>query len=152
MQPQRDQSMVWTKPNEPGPSIPMESMHGGKRMLLMAMDFEGIAWYHLCEENETINADRYKTILEREIPKWLRERRIIEWKQPAYSPDISCCDYGCFGPLKRELRSGAHANWSEFENHLKEVIEEGRRNGHYLAVQQLPERWDRVIKSEGEYI
>ena len=48
-------------------------------MLLMAMDINGIAWYQLCKEKETITADRYKAILSKEIPKWLCGK---SFKQP----------------------------------------------------------------------
>ena len=179
MQPQKDQMKFWLEPNEVGPSAVLESNTINKRMLLMAMYFNGIAWYHLCEEKETITGDKYRAILSKEIPKWLRgktfkcpillhdnakphkakvvqsffrARRITEWKHPPYSPDLNTCDYDCFGPLKRELRGKKYTDWIQFENVLKKVISDGMQKGRYLGLQRLPERWKSVIEKEGHYI
>lgn len=179
MQPQKDQMMSWLEPNELGPSIPLESRYGEKRMLLVAMDYNGIAWYHLLKKKESMTSELYKTILNEKIPKWLRgkpfrrpvllhdnarphkskfvqdflrEKDIDQWHHPPYSPDISPCDYDCFGPLKRALRGVHYDNWDHFNTKLQEAIREGTQNGLYQGVRRLPERWEEVTKSEGDYI
>lgn len=179
MQPQRDQLGPGSSGGSHALSVPRESIHKDKRMLLLAMDFDGIAWYHICEEKETVTAELYKSILEREIPKWLHgksfkvpvllhdnagphkakvvsdfleHKGITEWYQPPYSPDISPCDYDAFGPLKRALREGSYADWSEFETRLKHVLYEGSQKGFYRGVQHLPERWKATIQKKGDYI
>ena len=93
----------------------------------MAMDINGIAFWHLCEENETVTSELYRSFLETYIPVWMdgnrfkgpvilhdnatphKSRIVTEfmlgnnfdtWSHPSFSPDIHPCDFGCFALLK----------------------------------------------------
>ena len=44
-------------------------IHGHKRMLIMAMYFEGIAFWELLEDKQFCNAETYRQFLESNIPK-----------------------------------------------------------------------------------
>lgn len=72
MAPDRAQAKVWLGPDEPGPSHVRQEIHGNKRMLIMAMDHDGIAFWRLLPEKTTVTAEIYRNFLNEEIPKWLR--------------------------------------------------------------------------------
>jgi hypothetical protein len=74
--PEGDQYRFWLCTGEEPPQVPKQKMHERKRMLLVAMDFDGIAYYHLYEEGETVNAERYRDFLSRIIPDFRARRNI----------------------------------------------------------------------------
>lgn len=179
MSPQKDQSRVWMSKGEEPPQVVTQNVHGRKRMLILAMDYNGIAFWELCQEKESVNAVRYRSFLSENIPIWLQDKRfkypiiihdnarphkavlireylkennIRLWNHPPYSPDISPPDFNCFNQLKRELRGINHTSWDHFKSSLKEVIEKLNTNGLMRGVQMLPERWARVIDLEGSYL
>lgn len=179
MEPDRHQARAWHFPGEPVEQIPAQNIHGEKRMLIMAMSSDGIAFWELLPEKTTVNGQIYRDFLKRHLRKWLGSRRIdllwlhhdnarphkhqmvrefIEenkinlWNQPPYSPDISPLDYGCFALLKRKLRGIRHSNWNDFEKALTTAAKELNQSGQMDAIQRLPARWERVIKADGVYI
>ena len=145
----------------------------------MAMDFEGICFWLLLEENSTLNAEWNKKFLDRKIPNWLQgknfrrpillhdnarlhkstvvtnflqEKQINCWFHPPYSPDISPLDFNCFGALKRQLKGIKFDNWTNFEEALVQAVTDLNSRGMMRGVQDLPERWKRVIEAKGDYI
>lgn len=177
--PSRDKAKFWLKPGEQLPILPQQEKHERKRMLIMAMDINGIAFWELCEEGSIVNAEVYKNFLERNIPNWMAnnnikrpiishdnarphiarivtsyfdENNIDTWIQPPYSPDIQPCDFNCFGPLKRELKGNRYNSWSELINAINSIVGEGLHRGLFKGVKMLPDRWKLIIDSNGEYI
>lgn len=178
MEPDRNQRGQWLRKDEEAEPAVVEDIHGNKRMLIMAMDFDGIAFYELLPEKQTVTADVYISFLKKHLNKWLRgkdsrhvwllhdnatphkarivkdylaEKGISTWDQPGYSPDISPLDFCCFGQLKRELRGINHHSWSEFESNLKQAVKKLNNEGRMNGIQQLPSKWKSVINSEGMY-
>lgn len=179
MQPNRDQARSWQYPGEQPETVPRENIHGDKRMLIMAMSWDGIAFWELLPPKTTVTGEVYRGFLERYLKRWLGKRSISAlwlhhdnarphkhqlvkeylaenkiniWEQPPYSPDISPLDYGCFSLLKRKLKGIHHQSWTEFERALDSAVEELNESGQMDAIQRLPDRWQRVIDSEGAYI
>ncbi len=95
------------------------------------------------------NARPHKSRL---VQEFLIEKRLDTWSHPAYLRDNQPCDYNGFGPLKDGLSGLQFKNWDQFENRLKVVISEGLQKGHFRGVARLPERWQKVIDKEGNYI
>lgn len=179
MKPDRNQQRQYLFPGEePEPTV-CEVIRANKRMLIMAMDFNGIAFYELLPEKQNVNSEIYLQFLKRNLNKWLKGRKstqvwlhhdnatshkarivkdflaskgISTWEQPGYSPDISPLDYCCFGQLKRRLRGVEHKSWDELEIKLKQVVKDLNNEGLMDGVAMLPSRWQRVIDSEGLYI
>lgn len=178
MEPDRDQRRQWLKEGEQIEPTLCENTYGQKRMLIMAMDFDGIAYYELLPERQTVNAEVYIGFLSRLLAKWLGrkdskgvwllhdnarphvarvvkdfldERGISTWEQPGYSPDISPLDFCCFGQLKRRLKGIEHHNWREFEIKLELAVKNLNDEGKMDGVQHLPSRWQRVIDANGFY-
>ncbi|XP_053203437.1 histone-lysine N-methyltransferase SETMAR-like [Panonychus citri] len=127
----------------------------------------------------TVTAEVYKQFLDEYIPKWLdgkpferpillhdnarphkatlvtdflAEKQVPCWFHPPYSPDISPLDFCCFGQLKRRLKGINHQNWDEFEQALETAANDLNSEGHMTGVQQLPDRWSRMINSKGQYL
>ena len=177
--PNKDQARYWLAPGEELPEIVSDNIHGCKRMLILALDWMGVAFYELLDEKETVTGERYKKFLENKIPDWLTKTRfktpillddnarphrskvvkdyliskeIRRWEHPPYSPDLHPCDFQCFNQLKRSLKSKTYDNWFEFEERLKTLIDNGTQNGLYRGVRMISDRWNRVIESEGKYI
>ena len=179
MSPNKDQAKTWRFPGEEPDQQVNDQRFGIKRMLVMAMDFYGICFYWLLDEKQTVDAECYKNILNVKIPPWLqgkpfkrpillhdnakphksklvtdflKEKNISTWFHPPYSPDISPLDFNCFHPLKRQLKGKKFSNWDEFISALNNTVVELNRRNMVTGVQQLPQRWQRVIEQEGTYI
>lgn len=177
--PNRDQRLQWLSPGEVAEPVVVQNIHAAKRMLIMSMDYQGIAYYELLPPKTTVTAEVYAGYLQRNLDNWksknhrksvyllhdnarphkanvvkefLANERITLWDHPPYSPDISLLDFCCFGQLKRRLKGIKHANWDELERNLERAIEGLNNEGHMKGVEQLPERWQRVIDSSGAYI
>lgn len=179
MEPDRNQARVYLYPGEEPPNIPRANIHATKRMLIMAVDFNGIAFWKLQPEKSSVTGEAYVSFLKENLPGWLsgkrfrspvllhdnakphvakivkdflKEEKIDTWFQPAYSPDISPLDFDCFGKLKTRLRLVNHRNWAEFEDNVAMIVESLNQEQQILGIQRLPDRWQRVIDCEGCYL
>ncbi len=129
--PQRDQRQFWLPRGVAAPEIQNKEIRERKRLLVLAMDFDGVAFYELLNENETLNSNRYLSFLWEYIPQWCQRRRcrrplilhdnarphkariILDLLRKEtgrywtthYSPNLHPCDYNCFAPLKRQLKA-----------------------------------------------
>ena len=74
--PKNYQLGIWPEKGEKGPNFPKQKFMKCKRMLIMTMDKNGIAFCHLCEEKETVTSEVYITFLETYIPKWMTDKEI----------------------------------------------------------------------------
>lgn len=179
MSPNRNQQRRWTKAGEEPEPIVRENIHGNKRMLIMAMDISGIAFWELLPPKTSVNYSVYKSFLVSKIPTWinskgvrrpyllhdnarphkhqeittlLEKKGITVWPHPPYSPDISPLDFCCFGPLKDMLRGKKFSDWDEFNTALEDAVEQLNNRGQMKGIEKLPERWKEVIEKAGEYI
>ena len=73
--PQRNQRQFWLPRGAAAPEIPNVEIHERKRLLILAMDFDGVAFYELLNENETLNSNRYLSFIEEYIPQWCQQKR-----------------------------------------------------------------------------
>ena len=179
MQPDRSQARQWCQPGEDPQRVLQEDFRGEKRLLIMAMDFNGIAFWELLPPGTTCTGVIYKDFLANNFETWLSGRRrgkivllhdnarphkanvvkqflaennIQLWKHPAYSSDISPLDYGCFSIVKRRLRGIHHHNWEQLEQVLRETVYDLNNQGAIRAVRDLPHRWQLAINADGQYL
>ena len=82
------------------------------------------------------------------VKAWIEEKEICHWLQPAYSPDLSPCDYGCYHSLKKALSGVQYTSIAELKAAVDKEIINGNKNGKYLAVLKLPDRWEKCIKTK----
>lgn len=175
----RDQAKSWMLPGEKRPTFVRPELRERKRMLIMAMDRTGIAFWELLDEKKTVTAEVYCDFLERHVKnwmtrsnvkkaivchdnarphvarmvrEWMEENQVDTWLHPPYSPDLHPCDYNCFGPLKKRLGPKKRSTWAELIQNLEQAIEVGKVRGQFKGVNDLPNRWERVIEADGEYI
>ena len=177
-QPEKDQAREWLGKGEKATSVTVADRYGPKVMLICAMDITGICYYEFLDEKETVNATRYLQFLKNlwskwhknrrhvtwflddnarphrnaSVKAWIEEKEICRWLQPAYSPDLSPCDYGCFHQLKRALGGVQYASVAELKAAVDKEVLIGKQNGKYLAVAKLPDRWEACQKNEGQYL
>jgi histone-lysine N-methyltransferase SETMAR len=177
--PTKDQAKYWIAPHEELPEIVSDNIYESKRMLILAMDFDGIAFWKLMDEKETVNSEKYLHFLKEYLPKWLSVKSFLKpillhdnarphkawvvkdfiqkqgwsvWEHPPYSPDLNPCDYNCFAPLKRELKKNSYENWNQFSEALINAIQRGSQKGLFQGVEKLSDCWKRVIDKSGGYI
>ena len=158
--PKGEKRKVWIAKGEEPPTVIRGDIHGHKRMLIMAMDFDGIAFWELLGDKQFLKAETYRQFLERNIPKWLcrnshkkalivhenghphksptvtqwlEENEKEEWGHPAYSPDLQSCDFNCFGPLKLHLSGNKYTNWDNLEQPIRLICRDGTIDG-YLGI------------------
>ena len=176
--PERDQAREWRKPGEKPTTVVVPNRFGRKVMMALAMDFNGICYYEILDRNEKMDSARYLEFLNRlinhlrtnrrhtlwllddnakphrteQVSAWLKENKIEQWKQPAYSPDLSPCDYGCFHLFKRAISRVPYATIDLLREAIDREIRDGNQHDRYLAVRRLPELWTRCIQEAGEYL
>lgn len=176
---QKHQAGSWVKPGTSADPLPRPELHERKILLTVGMDIRGIAFWETFEENIYMTGPLYKSFLERHLVQWCQEHKVVrplvlhdsarahksavveelftsrQWvhlPHPTYSPDMNPCDYNCFGHLKRELPHNRFDNKRDLDLAIKEVLERLNANGTFSGVQKLPEIWQRVIDSGGDYI
>jgi hypothetical protein len=176
--PEKGQAREWLKQGESSTSMALPNRFGPKVMVVMAMDINGICYYEILGRQEKMDGPRYLEFLKRlmdrcsgdrkhpvwllddnarphrtsQITAWLDENKICRWLQPAYSPDLSPCDFMCFRPLKRAINGVAYATVGDLKVALDREIAHGNAEGKFLAVQRLPDRWQRCMDNKGEYL
>jgi histone-lysine N-methyltransferase SETMAR len=177
--PDRDQQRFWLKPGEASPEIVAPELRERKAMLILAMDKNGVAFWHLCPEGQTVTAEVYRDFLSGHMEQWMAEKSIrkpillhdnarphkavlvrdylasqnIEtWCHPPYSPDVHPCDFDAFRPLKRQIKAKRYNNFAELSDAISSAIQEVSQNGGFNGVNRLPERWGLVVEKEGQYI
>jgi [histone H3]-lysine36 N-dimethyltransferase SETMAR len=170
---------IWVTNEEPRPTIVSENIHNSKRILIMAMDYNGIAFWKLLGEKQycdsrayydfineyIVNCINYKNgpnpiILHdnarphksKLVANLLEANKIHKWIHPPYSPDLHPCDYNCFGPLKRRLSHYKCNGWNQVEEAIEEICRIGINNGLFQRVKKLPDRWELVVEKNGVYI
>ena len=79
----------------------------------------------------------------------------LEWEtlpHPPYSPDIAPSDYHLFRALKNVLRGKRFVNFGEIESELTSFFNSQKPEFWVKGIQSLPDRWQQVIDSDGQYI
>ena len=69
----------------------------------------------------------------------------------AYSPDLSPSDYHLFRSLQHFLSGQRFQQIQDIEKFLKEFIESKPESFFYDGIHSLPEKWLKVIESQGKY-
>lgn len=71
---------------------------------------------------------------------------------PAYSPDLSPCDYHLFGPLKEYLGGKRFKSDKEVKQNVEQWLRQRPKNFFEAGIRKLPERWEKCIMKEGDYL
>ena len=81
--------------------------------------------------------------------------RELNWEllpHPPYSPDIAPSDYYLFRSLEHSIKNKTFQNVNEVEIHLHEYFSSKPASFYKRGIEALPERWQRVVNNDGNYI
>jgi histone-lysine N-methyltransferase SETMAR len=70
---------------------------------------------------------------------------------PAYSPDLSPCDFFLFGKLKSKLRGQEFQTEDAINQATKEALVELAKGGYHAGIFGLQKRWEQCIRDGGRY-
>lgn len=70
---------------------------------------------------------------------------------PAYSPDLSPCDFFLFGKLKSRLRGQEFHTEESINDATKQALVELAKDGYHAGIFGLQKRWEQCIRDGGRY-
>ncbi|EGI62239.1 Mariner Mos1 transposase, partial [Acromyrmex echinatior] len=68
-----------------------------------------------------------------------------------YFPDIAPSDYWLFRRMQHDLASHRFTSFAEIENWLQNWIASKNLSFFRDGIRKLPERWEKVVASDGQY-
>jgi len=81
--------------------------------------------------------------------------RTFDWEimpHPPYSPDIAPSDYHLFRSLQNHLDGQKFNSLEDVKNGLDQFFAQKSRNFYTSGIMKLPERWQKIIDQNGQYI
>lgn len=175
-------SMQWKHPGSPKPKKFKSALSAGKVMLTAFFDHEGVLLLDFKEPCVNINAVRYKdtldklhTAIKNKRPGMLSRGVILlhdnarphvanivqesllkkKWEvlpHPAYSPDLSPCDFHLFGPLKKFLKGQRFESDEEVRATVIEWFKKQPMSFFSDGIRRLPKQWDACVNASGDCI
>jgi len=166
----------WLSPGQRRSGTPNPDFRAAKLMLCVWWDRRGPIHWELMPKGQTITAQVYCEQLER-VRRKLCNRRIpviflqdnakphtarltrdklaeMGWEvlpHLPYSPDISPTDFHLFRGLEHWIRGKKFENREEVEASVNEFFASKPRAWYARGINLLEERWEKLIKSGGEY-
>ena len=67
---EKDQAKQWKRSDEKLKQVAVADRHGKKYMMILALDINGICYYEILDQIETVNSQRYLTFLENLMDNW----------------------------------------------------------------------------------
>lgn len=170
----------WLPVGEKPPQQPKFDPHSRKILLCCFWDAKGMLYYNFLPVGKTISATRYIENLQ-ELAKAIKEKRPrratvhllhdnarphvakethktiteLHWNtvpHPPYSPDIAPSDYHLFRHLKSYLRNKTFKNVDDLRRDISNFFESQPPQFWVKGINELPNRWSRVVETDGEYI
>jgi len=85
------------------------------------------------------------------VKKYLETLKWDILPHPPYSPDIAPSDYWLFRRMQHDLAGHRFTSFAEIENWLLTWITSKDETFFRDGIQKLPERWEKVVTSDGQY-
>lgn len=170
----------WVSSGEPAATQPKIERHQRKVMLSVWWDVQGVVMFELLPRNVNVTAAFYCEQLQRlsaEIHRMrpqLGQVRFLHdnarphtalitrdtllklgWEvlpHPPYSPDLAPSDYHLFRSLQHFLKGKVYENDDMIENDMRAFFEGHPPSFYADGIRQLPNRWRKVIDSNGDYV
>jgi len=83
--------------------------------------------------------------------EYLETQRVKLMGHPAYSPDLSPCDFWLFPKIKEQLRGKDFQDANELHGALEEQMSSLQKEDFYQCYEQWFERMNKCIRVEGHY-
>lgn len=170
----------WLPPGEEPPVQPRPETHGPKVMLCCWWDMQGMLYWELLAQGQTVTAEVYTRQL-RQLAAAIQEKRPgrtevdmqhdnarphiasathqqlmdLGWNtipHPPYSPDLAPSDFHLFHSLKEHLHGHNFRDFDHIKDELARFFESQSADFWQRGILALPERWRRVIDLHGDYI
>ena len=83
--------------------------------------------------------------------EYLEAQRVKLMGHPAYSPDLSPCDFWLFPKIKEQLRGKSFQDINELHAAVQEQMDGLRKEDFYQCYEQWFERMNKCISVQGHY-
>ena len=171
---------VWLAPGEERSQKPRQEMSTPKCMLILFFDDQGLVFQYWVPQGHGVNARLYSQVLA-ELKEAVRRRRpqfrrnwallhdnapahrsdlaqrflqrhgIQQVPHPAYSPDLSPCDYWIFAKLKKMVSGHRYQNVHDMMTAVDAAIGQVTRNEWADAMARYAPRLRKCIAAQGRY-
>ena len=81
----------------------------------------------------------------------MAKHKIVQLRQPPYSPDIAPCDFWMFPKLKMVLKGKRFNNIETIQSNATRELKAIPKNEFQDCFEKWKHRWNRVIQSSGDY-
>ncbi|KAA6403661.1 MAG: putative Mariner Mos1 transposase [Streblomastix strix] len=174
-------SFVFRRRGEEPLEKPRQAIGDEKRMFTVFFSGEGIQFIHMLPKMQTMDSEIFiKEIIQPLDEQYQQQRSkddrnvwihfdnarvhtskktqtcnsrsiFTQLKHPAYSPDISPCDFFLFGVLKQELKGKLFRNEDEAEQAVTRILNEIHPSEIQRAFRNWIYRLDYIIAHDGNY-
>ena len=150
----------WSRKDEPAQSVSKANIHQKKVML-------SVWWDQLDKLNDSLKEKRPELINRKGVvfhqdnarhhtSLLVRQKLLqLEWdvlQHPPYSPDLAPSDYYLFRSLQNFLDGKTFTSNEDVKNHLNQFFASKDQNFYERGIMLLPERWQKVLDQNGQYI
>jgi hypothetical protein len=85
------------------------------------------------------------------VKEHLEQQKWEVLSHPPYSPDLAPSDYYLFRSMASGLASQRFQNFAEVQNWVANWIQGQKKEFWWEGIRKLPERWAKVVASDGQY-
>jgi len=172
----------WVMQDEPAQTTPKAEIHQKKIMLSVWWDYKGILHFELLPRNQTINSNVYvqqlaklSVAVQEKRPELANRKGVVfqhdnakphtslvtrqkllelGWdvlSHPPYSPDLAPSDYHLFRSMQN-LNGKIFNDADDVKSHLIQFFAGKNQKFYEHGIMTLPERWQKVIHKNGQYL
>jgi hypothetical protein len=85
------------------------------------------------------------------VQTFLAKHHITQVCQPPYSPDLALCDFWLFSKLKMPLNGRRFQTANEIKKNATRQLMAIPKKEFSDCFEKWKERWDKCVRSQGEY-
>lgn len=176
----RRESKAWLPRGGGGGDIECPGVYPKKTMLSIFWDASGPLLFTWYGQGQTQDSGAFCAELSRLRQELLQHRRVVrkgvllhcdnarphtanitrshiaslgflQWPHPPYSPDLAPSDYGLFGHVKSQMRGHKFDTLATLTTAVERVIKAIPRETWSELIRELPERYDKCVKRNGDF-
>ena len=97
------------------------------------------------------SADNARPHVAKIVQETLAKKNWEVLHHPAYSPDLSPCDFHLFGPLKKALKGQRFNSDADVKTAVTTWFSEQPRTFFSDGIRRLPKQWDACLNAYGDF-